>query len=49
MARFYGILSVIGWVWAIVVVIVLPILYWRKKQDSQQQGFEVSNSDEKHL
>jgi hypothetical protein len=49
MAKFYGILSVIGWGWALIVAFVVPVLYLRKIQKSQQQGFDVSNTDEKHL
>lgn len=38
MARIYLILSVIGWTWAVVVAVMLPILLSRRRAP---RGFQV--------
>ena len=47
MSRFYGILAVMGWIWAIIVFVYLYVRL-RRMKERQKRGFEVV-PDEKHL
>ena len=48
MARLYGILAIIGWAWAIIVAIALPMILARRNRKTQR-GFDVGPTHEKHL
>jgi hypothetical protein len=47
MARFYGILAVLGWTWTVLFFVWLAVRLRRER--SSQKGFDVVQQHEKHL